>query len=390
MDHPFIKIKKQKNNQDNLISTEIKYSREKETKRKIYFWIALGFFCVLISVFLIFMIFNLKAPFISKQTKINKSSNLEKTEKEINSEDNVNTKERLIDGVYVKDGDENIFPLAIMIDNHSKARPPSGIDKANLVFEAEVEGGITRYLAIFASRDEIPEIGPIRSARPYFIDWVHEFSALYAHVGGSPEALVKIKQDNIFDINEFYNEHYFWRSNHFDRPHNVFTSSEKLRKYIREKKSKDASREEKGNFFPWKFKDDKSKDKLASSSKISIKFKLDAYAVDWVFDKENNNYIRYQNKKPHYVRSGEIINAKNIVIEYADATVIDDKLRLKMEVGGEGKALICLDGECREARWKKKTKASKTRYYIDGEEVEFNRGTTWVEVLRPEIKVVIN
>jgi len=350
----------------------------KKTKHKLYFWIMFSFFCVLVSLFLVFTIFSL-----FKKTK-DSNYTVFKKEKNIRSEDNANLRNRLIDGVYVEDGKENFFPLAIMIDNHNDARPPSGIDRANLVFEAEAEGGITRYLTIFASDEEIPEIGPVRSARPYFIDWAHEFSALYAHVGGSPEALVKIKQDNIFDINEFYNEHYFWRSNYFNRPHNVFTSTKKLRSYIEKKNLKEAS------FFSWKFKDDKPKKDLPLSSKISIKFRFKTYIVDWVYDKENNNYVRYQDGKPHYTRSGEIISSKNVVLQYVDAEVVDEKLRLNMDVIGEGKASICLDGFCQEASWRKKTKSSRTRYYVDEREVEFNRGTTWIEVLRPEIEVVIN
>ncbi len=363
-------------NQDPL---ETKYPEGKKTKRKIHFWIALSFFCVLMSSFLIFIIFALL-----KQFNTNEDFNLEDKKQLSKSEENINKKARLIDGVYVEEGKENVFPLAVMIDNHSEARPPSGLSKANIVFEAEAEGGITRYLAIFASGNKIPEIGPIRSARPYFIDWAHEFSALYAHVGGSPEALVKIKQDNIFDINEFYNEHYFWRGDHLNMPHNVFSSSEKLRAYIQDKNLQE------GKFFPWEFKDDKNKKDLPLSSKISIKFKLDVYAVKWVFDNENNNYIRYQNKKSHNTRSGEVIKAKNIIIQYADAEEIDDELRLSMKVTGEGEALLCFDGECQEASWKKKTKTSRTRYYINDEEAKFNRGTTWIEILRPEIEINID
>ena len=375
-------LETKKENKEELITME------KRTKRKIYFWIVLSFFCILISLFLIFLIL-----FFLKQAKVNKVFNSKELKEEIGLEENINKKVRLIDGVYVEEGRENFFPFAVMIDNHSDARPPSGLDRANLVFEAEVEGGITRYLAIFASGENIPEIGPIRSARPYFINWAHEFSALYAHVGGSPEALVKIKQDNIFDINEFYNETYFWRADHFNMPHNVFTSSEKLKKYIQNKNL------EEGSFFPWKFKNDKKKKDLPLSSKISIKFKLDIYAVDWIFDQENNIYIRYQNtkcpegvkcsedKKPHYVKSGGIISAKNIIIEYVPAEEIDDKLRLNMKVVGEGEALVCLDGSCREAQWEKKTESSRTRYYINDEEIEFNRGVTWIEVLRPEIEI---
>ena len=351
---------------------------EKKLRAKIHFWIAFSFFCFLIISFLIYFLFLFRHPF-KKEIKI-----IKKKDKAV-IEENVDMKMRLIDGKYIPQEEKNAFPLAIMIDNHSDARPPSGLEKANLVFEAEVEGGITRYLAIFASNDNISEIGPIRSARPYFIDWVSEFGALYAHVGGSPEALVRIKKENIFDINEFYNEHYFWRSDLFNRPHNVFTSTEKLRTYIKKKKLK------KKEYFPWIYKDDEIKDNLPDKNIILINFKLDNYHVKWEFDKKNNDYIRYQNGKLHYVRSGDFIRTKNIIIQYINAQEIDEKLRLKMDTIGEGDAFVCFDGKCQKAIWKKKSKTSRTRFYFsDNKEVNFNRGTTWVEVLRPEIKVEIN
>ena len=77
----------------------------------------------------------------------------------------------------------------VMIDNHPEARPQSGLDQAFLVIEAPVEGGISRLLAFFSAEQVLEEIGPVRSARPYFLDWNNELDALYVHVGGSDAAL---------------------------------------------------------------------------------------------------------------------------------------------------------------------------------------------------------
>ena len=86
---------------------------------------------------------------------------------------------QLLDGVMVEPGEENYYPLAVVIDNHFEARPPSGLARANFVIEAPVEGGISRYLAFYSASEQIDEIGPIRSARPYFVDWAREFSGHY-------------------------------------------------------------------------------------------------------------------------------------------------------------------------------------------------------------------
>ena len=289
---------------------------------------------------------------------------------------------RLLDGVYVPAESANLVPLAVMIDNQVDARPPAGLDRASLVFEAEVEGGITRYMAVFSGDSDVDKIGPVRSARPYFLDWAHELSALYAHVGGSPEALVKIKQDNIFDINEFYNGSYFWRADDRIAPHNVFTSTANLTKYLSDK-----GRTE-GTYFGWSYKDDAPKENRPVSAEITIDNRSQAYSVSWRYDTENNDYIRYLAGEPHMTMSGDIITAKNVVIQIIPAEEIDAELRLSMDVTGEGRAAVCRDGSCEEGTWQKKSASSRTRYYdTEGNEISFDRGLTWVEAVRPERKV---
>src|SRR3990170_2448321 len=95
-----------------------------------------------------------------------------------------------INGVLYTDSEakkwKDRLPLAVVIENHLDARPQSGLSKAELVYETLAEGGITRLLAIYLAEDT--RLGPVRSNRPYFLDWVSEYKAGYAHVGGSPKA----------------------------------------------------------------------------------------------------------------------------------------------------------------------------------------------------------
>ena len=171
---------------------------------------------------------------------------------------------RLIDGVFAPIEEQNRLLWAIMIDNQIDARPPAGLSRASMVIAAEAEGGINRFLAVYAPTLALEEIGPIRSARPYFIDCAHEFDALYVHVGGSPEALVKLKKENIFHLNEFYNDDSFWRSAKFNAPHNVFTSSQNLNAYYQENSNPEPT------YFSWRFKDDLLVADRPASSHITI------------------------------------------------------------------------------------------------------------------------
>lgn len=290
---------------------------------------------------------------------------------------------RFLDGELVSVGEENNYPVAVMIDNHSDARPQSSLADANLVYEAEAEGGITRYLAIYANMKDLLEIGPVRSARPYFVDLAQEVGALYVHVGGSPEALAVLTKNKVFDLNEFYNGRYFWRDSNRSAPHNTYTSFVNLEKYM------NSNELNSGKYLIWKYKDDLAENERPDVGGVKIGFRS-PFGVSWQYNKENNNYLRYLNNRIHVDRSGKTVTAKNILVQIIFAEEVDKELRLKMDVVGGGKGVACLDGECREAYWRKKSKTSRTRFYNDSEfneEIELNGGTTWVEIVRPEIGV---
>ena len=80
-------------------------------------------------------------------------------------------------------------PLLVMVENHEEARPQSGLSSADIVYETVAEGGITRFMGIYYCDAQSHEIivGPVRSARTYFLDWASEYgnNPLYAHVGGA-------------------------------------------------------------------------------------------------------------------------------------------------------------------------------------------------------------
>jgi len=295
---------------------------------------------------------------------------------------------RRLDGVLVPEDQANPYPVAIMIENLTAARPQSGLDKAQVVFEALAEGGITRFLAVFAREDShtAPEIGPVRSARPYYVDWAEEFDALYVHIGGSPQALRDIPARGIFDLNQFFNSKYFWRdrTRKVASEHTVFTSLEKMVFALRDKKRLDAT----PTYGTWKFKSDKPlADRPESVKPIVIDFSSFNYKVEYRYDKEKNDYVRYQAEKPHVMKAGDTIRAKNVLVAYTKTSLADSQ-RLAMETVGSGKALIFLDGTAVDGTWKKESTKDRLKFYDkDGNEVELNSGTTWVEIV-PTDRVV--
>lgn len=365
-------------NSDNKLNPEATDSGLAKSKK---FWKTICYISIIAFLFSAFIIYNYRANLI----------NIDNPEAAIQKEDAcLGCVRRLIDGVLVKKGEENIFPVAIMIDNHFDARPAFGLGEANLVYEVEAEGRITRYLAIFAGGNNIEKIGPVRSVRPYYLDWAHEFSALFIHCGGSPEALVRIAKENINDLNEFYNGSYFWRGNNM-APHNIYISSENIASYLKNKKLNEVK------YLSWKFKDplpapQREVEKL--NEVINIKFRDQAFEVNWKYDIIDNVYVRNLGGILHKTADGKVIKAKNVIIQFVESEIIDEELRLKINTIGTGKSIICLDGNCSEGTWTKNNLSSRTRFYYangdksPGQEVEFNAGKTWIEIIRNEKDVI--
>lgn len=392
-------------NNINQENKNIETKNNKTAKGK-YFWLLLNiilFFLVTGLIIAIFLIFqksnsgNASTPFSLKDLSIRLSGYKDKLANSNNQ--NIELVRRVLDGVLVAKGKENYYPVAIMIENHIDARPTASLARANLVYEAEAEGGITRFLAIYTSGDELKKIGPIRSARSYFLGWVEELSATFWHCGGSPDALAEIIKDNVIDINEFYNGSLYWRDQNRPAPHNIYTSSANIKKYLNEKSLTE------GKFLIWEFEEDELAENRPENQVIVIGWPS-GYNVAWHYNKQRNDYVRFMNNHEHQDENGDNIYAKNVLVQFIPAQVIDEEKRLKMDVVGKGQALVCLDGKCEPAVWQKNNQSARTRFYKKvatnssanlattsienlyiGEEFKYNVGTTWIEVVRPEIKV---
>lgn len=301
-------------------------------------------------------------------------------------------------GVLVDEIHPNQQIYAAMIDEHFDARPQSGIDQAFLVIEAPVEAGIPRLLAFFSADQKIDKIGPIRSARPYFIDWALEFDALYTHVGGSNEALEKITNGATFDLNQFWHDLQFWRSTDRDAPHNVYTSTERLGDYV--KKKQETSRTVTPLYGVWKFKTTEPTEVFPE--KFSINYVAPDYLFSWAYDVEKSSeagsgfagkagrYVRMFDDQPVKTLEGNKIDAQNVVVVISDVEVIDAVGRRHIRTIGQGTAFVFQDGKKTEAVWKKPAAAERLRFFQkDGKELEMNPGKTWIEVIGDESQLIV-
>jgi hypothetical protein len=290
---------------------------------------------------------------------------------------------RGLDGVLVAPEEARLPVYGIMVENHVDARPLSGPAAANVAIEAPVEGGITRFLLFFDATTTVDAIGPVRSARPYFVDFARGLGAIYGHVGGSPEALRRIQNLSEFrDLNEYFNGKFFWRSSKRSAPHNAFTRSDLLASAASFR-----GWETGAAFVSWKYKDEASLDGGTGTSTLRgfedgphIRYG-GSYNVSWAYDRPTNAYTRLQAGKEQKDQDGSGVYAKNIVVMLTDGKVLDAEGRLEVRTTGKGKAVIYRDGMKTEGVWRRAEGEWLGFEGMDGSDILLNRGTTWIEVV---------
>lgn len=307
-------------------------------------------------------------------------------------------------------------PLAVMIENHLEARPQSGLADADVIYETIAEGGITRFMALFYCRAAAYEsiLGPVRSARTYFLDWASEYNLpLYAHVGGAntPGPANALGQINDYgwgsanDLNQFSIGYpTFWRD--YERlgrtvatEHTMYSTTEKLwavggnRDYTNvDPDNKEWSK----GFTPWKFaKAEADPADRGDTQTINYTFWEDQnYSVSWQYDKTNNTYKRSNAGQPHLdLNINEQLSVKTVVVQLAVEKRANDgyegNLHLLYGTTGKGQALIFSNGQAIKGTWAKTKRLSRTIFYDEqGKEIQFNPGRIWISVLSVDTKVV--
>lgn len=288
---------------------------------------------------------------------------------------------RQLDGVIVPRASADLFPVAVMLDNNPAALPHAGIAKASVVYDTMVEGGATRLMAVFSSDLTAGRIGPIRSARPYYLEWLSEYNALYMHAGGSPAALEQINSIGAHDLNCIAGgARYCFRDTTSYAPHNLFTDDEKVSLALSDMKLTDI----KPTFDTWRFKDDDALAGRGSFSTIDVAFSSLTYNVHYDYDRENNVYLRSQAGAAYTDRStGEQVAVKNVIVQVLpEIEGVGEKGRLDLTVTGSGRAVLFRDGLIIDGTWEKPTRVDRTVFRADdGTPMKLNRGQTWIEAL---------
>ena len=263
--------------------------------------------------------------------------------------------------------------VAVSIENSPAARPQSGLNKAEIVYEFMLEGGITRFLALFWP--EVPnKVGPIRSARPALIKTANSYDALFLPAGASPDGFALLSNKNILHLDQIYQSKYFWRSSKKNAPHNLYSGSPSLKDYLNQMGEKEYP--EQFNFLTASIVSDFKK-----AENISIDY-WGSYEVLYEYNSLENNYSRFLNKKsnPHQVESGKNIKVKNIIVQYSNYSTKDSQGRQKIDLSSGGNIKLFRDGLVIEGSWENNN--GKINYYnSEGNRISINPGKTWIQVV---------
>jgi len=317
-------------------------------------------------------------------------------------------------------------PLMVMIENHSNSRPQSGLQGADIVYEAIAEGGITRFMGVFycgviaESESNKYDLGPVRSARTYFLDLASEYSdyPLYTHVGGAncsaatnggpcttnkkAQAIEQIAsygwndKGTWSDLSQFSLSYKVCRREPErtgevkETEHTMYCSSKELyniaasRGLTNKTEVKNTSWDK--NYRTWLFKQENKASTSPTASNISFDFwsGYKDYSVNWKYDAINNNYIRYNGGDEHVdFNTQKTITTKNIVIQFAkESRSIDEHLHNLYEVIGSGNGVLIQNGIKTDITWSKANRVSRTIYKDkSGKEINFVAGNIWVEIL---------
>ena len=275
--------------------------------------------------------------------------------------------------------------IAVMIDDHRAARPQAGFNAAAVVWHAPAEGGIPRYMLVF--QDSLSAlVGPIRSARQYFIDWAAEWNAVFVHVGGEPRAQATLRSagdgELVWNVEErLYEGTYFWRTTDRVVPHNTYSDGEHLRDVSSLIGAGDRRNEPAWTFGPGR------RSARPTGTALTVHYPYET--ITYRYDAASNTYHRFIDisTEPQVdAADGEIVAPSNVVILRMAFDPLNDghpeKDRLDAKNVGQGEAIISTGGHVIRGRWSKASVRAPTLLFdASGKRATLTPGQTFVQVL---------
>jgi hypothetical protein len=297
----------------------------------------------------------------------------------------------LLDGVIADELARSRLPVAVMIDDNVITRPQYGFNAASIVYQAPADGGEDRYMMVFQERDA-KRIQPVRSGRPYFVNWASEYRSAFAHYGGDAKTLAylpTIDRKVIWDVDALFGSGVaFHRDKSRSAPHNAYTSSVEVRRQA-ERRGAPASMPV--GLSVRLFADDLPEDQRPAKGSITVPYNRGN--TSYTYDRAANRYFRSVAGKAQLdAADGKRVTARNVVVLFMKLSIDPESEpghnRPLLGHVGTGKALVFRDGHVIEGTWKKPSNAALTRFYDGaGNEVTLVRGRIFIQVVQTGAKV---
>ena len=305
-------------------------------RQKLLTYVSILFFIISIGLVMLY--------YISSNNNEEKQNNIEPTTIE----------QPEVKKITIVNEKSNERPIAIMIDNNIGNNKHAGLQDSYVNYEIIVEGGLTRIMAIYKDRD-IDLIGPVRSARHYFLDYALEHDAIYTHFGWSPYAESNIKSFSVNNINGMTDDEPFTRDKSIPSPHNVFTSISNIKSCAQNKNYSMESL----NWQLFKY----SVDEIMINSESQDEEVSIANHISMNYSYSENRSYTYDNDNKYYLR-------------------LDSEGRQDLDTVGTGSGYYITNGYAKPISWSKTSRTAKTKYtYNDGKEIVLNDGNTFVQII---------
>ena len=286
---------------------------------------------------------------------------------------------KCINGALPEDGAPDRPALAIKVENLPEARPQAGLDRADMVYEEPVEGGITRFIAIYQCLDA-NRVGPVRSARltdpPILIQFGKQ--TLFGYAGGVPRVERAVADTGLHDVN--YEApaavSAYTRDPRRDAPHNLYTSTQALYKAGHTDNGRPSPIFRYGpGIFP----------KARNVRSIHLDFSPSA-DVFWRWNPKKQMYLRFHGDEPHMLEGDVQVSAANVVVlvvHLKDSGIVDvaGNPSPEVEAVGSGKCLVLRGGRMVVGKWVRNSEKELTRILDpSGHPIRLHPGRTWVEL----------
>ncbi len=305
--------------------------------------------------------------------------------------ENFNTERSPLSGLPCTDEVKTFRPIAVMYNNIQVSLPQSEISKADVVYECDAEGGITRLMALFTDWESLGSIGSIRSARDYFVELSELHEAIFVHAGGSPLAYDKLINSNVAHIdgvnmnylpkNTFYRDSDRIRNNGYE--HSMMTNGAKLSVAVDEL---EYEKEYSDSFnSPYSFSENFVQ--LEGECASSVSLKHSGYVtVRFDYDKDTNTYLKYSYGSPHIdAAGGEQLSFTNVLVLFVGEKVIDSEGRLDIDLASGGSGYYFSGGQKIDISWSGVT-GNSILLEFDGEELMLNPGKTHITLFNKNNK----